>query len=145
MVWLIFTALNILVLPPFVRGLSISIWGVVFFVASPINYVRTWLAIVHHNRQVAENVVSSQQLKAVLQREKKVFRDMLIVIMVLFASLVPGMLGSAIMEHLGYYRELALFLPWARTMSLAPSTINPLIYFVRNQYLRNAFKSMVKI
>lgn len=142
MVWLIFTALNILVLPPFVRGLSISIWGVVFFVAPPINYVRTWLAIVHHNRQVAD---SSQQLKAVLQREKKVFRDMLLVTMVLFASLVPGMLGSAIMEHLGYYRELALFLPWARTMSLAPSTINPLIYFVRNEYLRNAFKSMVKI
>ena len=142
MVWLIFTALNILVLPPFVRGLSISIWGVVFFVAPPINYVRTWLAIVHHNRQVAD---SSQQLKAVLQREKKVFRDMLLVTMVLFASLVPGMLGSAIMEHLGYYRELALFLPWARTMSLAPSTINPLIYFVRNEYLRNAFKSMVNI
>lgn len=145
MVWLIFTALDILVLPPFARGLSISIWGAVFFAAPPINYVRTWLAIVHHNRQVAENVVSSQQSKAVLQREKKVFRDMLLVTMVLFASLVPRMFGSAIMEHLGYYRELALFLPWARTMSLAPSTINPLIYFVRNEYLRNAFKSMVKI
>ena len=145
MVWLIFTALDILVLPPFARGLSISIWGAVFFAAPPINYVRTWLAIVHHNRQVAENVVSSQQSKAVRQREKKVFRDMLLVTMVLFASLVPGMLGSAIMEHLGYYRELALFLPWARTMSLAPSTINPLIYFVRNEYLRNAFKSMVNI
>ena len=145
MVWLIFTALDILVLPPFARGLSISIWGAVFFAAPPINYVRTWLAPVHHNRQVAENVVSSHQSKAVLQREKKVFRDMLLVTMVLFASLVPGMLGSAIMEHLGYYRELALFLPWARTMSLAPSTINPLIYFVRNEYLRNAFKSMVKI
>ena len=140
-----FTALNILVLPSFIRGLSISIWGVLLFVAPPINYVRTWRAIVHHNRQVADNVVSSQQLKAVLQREKKVFRDMLIVTMVLFASLVPGMVCSSIMEHLGYYRELALFLPWARTMSLAPSTINPLIYFVRNKNLRNALKTMLNI
>lgn len=140
-----FTALNILVLPSFIRGLSISIWGVLFFVAPPINYVRTWRAIVHHNRQVADIVVSSQQLKAVLQREKKVFRDMLVVTMVLFASLVPGMVGSSIMEHLGYYRELALFLPWARTMSLAPSTINPLIYFVRNKNLRNALKTMLNI
>ena len=143
MVWLIFTALNILVLPPFVRGLSISIWGVVFFVAPPINYVRTWLAIVHHNRQVAENVVSLQQLKAVLQREKKVFRDMLIVTVVLFTSLVPGLVGL-IIEHLGYSRVHTIFAPWAWTMSLAFSSINPLIYFAQNENLRNAFKSMVK-
>lgn len=141
---MVLTVLTVFVLPPFMELIIIGICSMLFLFAPPINYVRTWRAIVHHNRQVANNVVSSQQLSAVVHREKKVFRDMLIVTVVLFTSLVPGLVGL-IIEHLGYSRVHTIFAPWAWTMSLAFSSINPLIYFAQNENLRNAFKSMVKI
>ena len=113
------------------------------FIAVPIaNYIRMVLAIQHHNRQLGD-AIASQQLSAVLQREKKVALDMWMVAIVVLASLTPVLSVRSI--QIRYPQVYSFLLPWFFTMAFLTSSINPLIYFGRNINLRNAVKSMMNI
>ena len=113
------------------------------FIVVPIaNYIRMLLAIQHHNRQLGD-AIASQQISAVLQREKKVALDMWIVAIVLLASMTPALSARSI--QIQYPQVYSLLFSWFFTMVFFTSSINPLIYFGRNINLRNAVKSMMDI
>jgi len=118
------------------------ICGVLFIVIPIANYIGMLLAIRRHNSQLGD-AIASQQMSAVLRREKKVALDMWIVAILLLASLTPG-LSLKILEF-KHPRVYSLLLPWVITIACLTSFINPVIYFGRNENLRNAVKSMVNI
>ena len=112
-----------------------------FLIAPSVNYVRALLAIRHHNAQLGDAV--TLQMSIVLQREKRVALDMCVVAGLLFASLSPALSMSIVQKR--YPRLHSIVFPWSLTMSFIPSAANPLIYFVRNKNMRNAFKSVINM
>ena len=129
---------------PFLIAMIVTIGSGVLMLALPtVNYIRTWLAIRHHNNQVV-NAINSQQISALVLREKKAAVDMGIVTFSLFAFVTPNFLNYIIyMQH--YLRIHAIVYPWGITLTLITSSINPLIYFIRNKNLRNAFRSTMNM
>ena len=65
--------------------------GVLMLALPTVNYIRTWFAIRHHNNQVV-NAINSQQISALVQREKKAAVDMGIVTFSLFAFVTPRLI-----------------------------------------------------
>ena len=104
-----------------------------------VNHIGMLFAIRRPNRQLGD-AVASQQMSAVLQREKKVTFDMMIVAIMLLVFLVPSVFMKII--ELRYPRVYSVVSPWALTLAFMTSTINPLFYFERNKSLRNAVKSL---
>lgn len=129
---------------PFLIAMIVTIGSGVLMLALPtVNYIRTWLAIRHHKNQVV-NAINSQQISALVLREKKAAVDMGIVTFSLFAFVTPNFLNYIIyMQH--YLRIHAIVYPWGITLTLITSSINPLIYFIRNKNLRNAFRSTMNM
>ena len=114
-----------------------------FMIVPPVNYVRALLAIRHHNAQLGDAVTLALQMSIVLQREKRVALDMCIVAGLLFTSLSPGLSMSTVQKP--YPQLHSILFPWSLTMTFIPSAANPLIYFVRNKNMRNAFKSIINM
>ena len=129
---------------PFLIAMIVTIGSGVLMLALPtVNYIRTWFAIRHHNNQVV-NAINSQQISALVQREKKAAVDMGIVTFSLFAFVTPNFLNYIIYMH-HYLRIHAIVYPWGITLTLITSSINPLIYSIRNKNLRNAFGSTMNM
>ena len=116
-------------------------FAVLFMIVPPVNYVRTLLAIRRHNAQLGDAV--TLQMSIVLQREKRVALDMCIVAGLLFTSLSPALSMSTVQKP--YPQLHSILFPWSLTMTFIPSAANPLIYFVRNKNMRNAFKSIINM
>ena len=116
-------------------------FAVLFMIVPPVNYIRALLAIRRHNAQLGDAV--RLQMSIVLQREKRVAVDMCIVAGLLFAVLLPGLFMSSVQKP--YPRLHFILLSWSLTMPFIPFASNPLIYFVRNKKMRNAFKSIINM
>ena len=140
-VWLLLTILLQSTLPPLPGFILVTSFAVLFMIVPPVNYIRALLAIRRHNAQLGDAV--TLQMSIVLQREKRVALDMCIVAGLLFAALSPGPFMSTVQKP--YPRLHSILLPWSLTMPFIPSAANPLIYFVRNKKMRNAFKSIIKM
>ena len=143
-IWLLYTILVRVhvILSPFGRYIAHISCAVMFLVTPIVNHVRMLIAIRRHNRHLSD-AVASQQMSAVLQREKKVALDMWIVTIVLFASLTPVCFMKIL--ELRYPLVHSTAVPWFFTLVLLTSSINPLFYFWRNKNLRNTVKSMIRI
>ena len=140
-IWLLLTIVLLFALPPLPGFFLATTFGVLFLVVPPVNYIRALLAIRSHNAQLGDAV--TLQMSIVLQREKRVALDMCIVAGLLFAALSPGPFMSTVQKP--YPRLHSILLPWSLTMPFIPSAANPLIYFVRNKKMRNAFKSIINM
>ena len=127
---------------PDLQYIAFLICGVLFIVVPIANYIRMLFAVRLHNSQLGD-AVASQQMSAILRREKRVALDMCIVAIVLLASLTPSLTVNLI--RLRYPRVHSILLPWTVTATFMTSSINPLIYFGRNKQLRNALKSIINI
>ena len=142
--WLLCTILLQLILPrfPVLKFIAGRICGVLFIVVPIANYIRMLFAIRLHNSQLGD-AVATQQMSAILRREKRVALDMCIVAILFLVSLTPSLTVSLI--RLRYPRVYSILLPWTMTVALMTSCINPLIYFGRNKCLRNALKSIMNV
>ena len=118
------------------------ICGVLFIVVPIANYIRMLFAVRLQNSQLGD-AVATQQMSAILRREKRVALDMCIVAILLLVSVTPSVTVNVI--RLRYPRLYSILLPWAMTVALMTSCINPLIYFGRNKCLRNALKSLMNV
>ena len=141
--WLLCTIL-LQLLPhfPVLDFIAVRICGVLFIVVPIANYIRMLFTVRLHNSQLGD-AVATQQMSAILRREKRVTLDMCIVAILLLASLTPSLTVNLI--RLRYPQMFAILLPWTMTIALMTSCINPLIYFGRNKHLRNALKSLVNV
>ena len=142
-IWLLYTILLRVpkfIFPPPGPYIAAIIAAVVFFVVPVVNHIGMLLAIRRHNSQLGD-AVASQQMSAVLQREKKVAFDMVVVTIMLLALLVPSFLMKII--ELPYPRVHSIVSPWCFTLGFMTSSINPLFYIGRNKNLRNAVKSLL--
>ena len=139
-IWLMLTIL-LFTLPSLPSFILVTSFAVLFMIVPPVNYVRALLAIRHHNVQLSDAV--TLQMSIVLQREKRVALDMCIVAGLLFTSLSPGLSMSTVQKP--YPQLHSILFPWSLTMTFIPSAANPLIYFVRNKNMRNAFKSIINM
>ena len=111
----------------------------VFIIIPAVNHVRMFFAIRHHNNQVAGTAVP-QHFSAVLRREKKVAMDMAVIILVLFLSLAPTALIKIIENSSP--KLYATLQPWTVTMVFLISSLNPLLYMLRNKAFRDGMKSI---
>ena len=139
-IWLLLTILQF-TLPSLPSFTLVTSFAGLFMIVPPVNYVRALLAIRHHNVQLGDAV--TLQMSIVLQREKRVALDMCIVAGLLFTSLSPALSMSTVQKP--YPQLHSILFPWSLTMTFIPSAANPLIYFVRNKNMRNAFKSIINM
>ena len=86
--------------------------------------------------------VNAQQLSIIFKREKKVAADMAMVVVILVACL-GSMLVIKLVFQSSFPKLYDLFYPWAFTMTYLNSSINPFLYLIRNEELRNALRSSV--
>ena len=139
-IWFLLAILIVFVLPSPINHIVISTCGALFLVVPTINYVRMLLAVRRHNSQLADTVISSQ-LSAAFHLEKAVAVTMFIVAILLLVSLTPALCMEIVRQY--YPREHAIIFPWGLTLALINSSVNPIVYFGRNQNLRKALKSMI--
>ena len=97
-------------------------------------------AIRRHNNLIAGAAVS-RQLSVVFRREKKVALDMAIIILLLLFSLAPFILNKIIIENL-FPKLNGILKPWGSTSVFLISSLNPLLYILRNKTLRDEMKSI---
>lgn len=141
--WFLCTILVLFVLrPSLAEYIATVLFGVLFVVVPAANYMRMLFAIRRHNSQLGD-VIASQHMTVVLQREKKVALDMWIVAILLLASLAPAFFIKIL--EFRYPRVHSIAFPWSLTMSMITSSINPVYYFGRNKHLRDALTSMINI
>ena len=90
------------------------------------NYIIMFMAVRHQNRKV-QDMVSSQQLRGILRREKKVTMNMFIVSAVLAVCVIPKLAVILLSKSsLGsHYNSFSL---WSTTLFLLNSSINPILY-----------------
>lgn len=123
-------------------GLIFVITSTIMFIVLPIvNHVRMFFAIRRHNNRLRGAVVS--QMTVILRREKKVAFDMLIVSLVLLLSLAPVILTKMIQAS--FPKVYSTLQPWALSMVFSISSLNPLIYTLRNKELRDGLKSALLV
>ena len=115
---------------------------VIFIIIPAVNHVRMLLAIRRHNKQVAGAAVR-QHFSAVLRREKKVAKEMAVIVFVLLMSLAPTPLNKIIENS--FPKLYATLQPWAVTMVLFISTVNPLYYTLRNKDIKDGMKSLLPV
>ena len=139
--WLMWTVLDRFILPSGVAFILTLVVGVMLLITPIVNHVRIFIAIRRHNREL-HDAVSGQNLSAIFKREKKVAMDMFIIVAVLLFCLAPsvaiGMFKSLLAEK---YDVLYV---WSTAVLFINSTINPVLYLVRNSEMRNAVKSTIK-
>ena len=115
---------------------------VIFTILPTANYIIMFMAVRHQNRKV-QDMVSSQQLRGILRREKKVTMNMFIVSVVL-AVWIPKLAVILLSKSsLGsHYNSFSL---WSTTLFLLNSSINPILYTWRDPRLRAAVRSVINI
>ena len=114
--------------------------GLVEFGLPVVNYVRIFIAIRRNNNQI-QSAISEQSLSALYKREKKVAENMFIVIAVLLVCVTPGMFVTTMKSYvIGYFEVL---IAWSTALTCLNSSINPIIYLVRNREIRNGVKSLL--
>ena len=86
-----------------------------------------------------QNIICNQTELDDIAHEQTIICSQLL----LFASLSPALSMATVQKR--YARLHSILLPWSLTMSFIPSAANPLIYFVRNKKMRNAFKSIINM
>ena len=101
------------------------------------------MAVRYQNRKV-QDMVSSQQLRGILRREKKVTMNMVIVSVVLAVCVIPKLAVILLSKSsLGsHYNSCYL---WSTTLFLLNSSINPILYTWRDPRLRAAVRSVINI
>ena len=119
----------------------VLIYGAVFVILPPVNYMRVLFFICRHNAHLAVAVPS--QMTTIFQREKKVALDMCIITVLLFASISPA--AFMVLLRNRYPGVHSILLPWSLTMASILSSVNPVIYFGRNKNMRTAFKFIMKL
>ena len=136
MSWFLFTGLAQVAFVYSPRtGFVLAISGPIIFIVIPtVNHVRMFFAIRRHNKVLA------QHLSAVLLPEKKVAMDMAVISLVLLLSLAPTPLNK--ITEASFPKLYVILQPWALTMVFLISSINPLIYMLRNNALRDGVKSI---
>ena len=140
--WLTLTALMRFILTDTVQFVVSTGIGV-FNVSLPIiNHVRIFLSIRRHNNQV-QDAVSGQNSSVIFRREKKAAIDMFIVIAVLMLCLAPIVVTSAFKPFILREQYDVLYL-WSTTLIFINSSMNPVIYLVRNSDIRKALRSMMR-
>ena len=73
-IWLLMTILIVFFLPPLPGFILLYIFGVLFLVVPPVNYMRLLFSLRRHNAQLRDEVTS--QMSTIFQREKKVTLNM---------------------------------------------------------------------
>ena len=122
---------------------TLTLLTTVIFTILPIaNYVIMLMAVRHDNRKV-QGMVSSQQLRGILRREKKVTMNMFIVSVVLAICVIPKLAVRRLSKSLGsHYNSFSL---WSTTLFLLNSSINPILYIWQYSRLRAAVRSVINI
>ena len=139
-VWLLLTISRHFILPETPSFVLAQVVGVCFVILPIINHVGIFIAIRRHNKQVADTV-SGQNLSVIFRREKKAAIDMLIVMAVLMLCLAPAVLINMFQSLL--HDKFEILYAWSAAAVFLNSSINPVIYSVRNREIRNAVKAMI--
>ena len=122
-------------------GKIFGITLMIIFIAVPtVNHVRMFFAIRRHKTFAAGASVPSH-LTVVLRREKKVALDMAVISLVLLLSLLPQLINKIIEAK--WPKLYIFFQPWTLTMVFLISSLNPIIYMLRNKALRTGMKSVL--
>ena len=97
----------------------------------------------HQNRKV-QDMISSQQLRGILRREKKVVMNMFIVSVVLAVCVIPklAVLLSCKSSLGSHYNSFSLR---TTTLFLLNSSINQILYTWQDPRLRAAVRSVINI
>ena len=138
--WLMLTLLIRLILPAYPQFIVSTSIGLILFILPIVNHVRIFLAIRRHNHQM-NDAVSGQNLSIIFRREKKAAIDMLLVIGVLMLCLAPGVAINIFKGLLNDQYDVLYV--WSTTLLFINSSINPVIYLVRNSDIRNAVRCMM--
>ena len=107
-----------------------------------ISHITMFIAIRRYNNQVGD-IVPSQQLSIILGREKRVAKDMFIVMVVLWFCAIPKLVVVIFSQSLGNLYNYPYL--WSTTLTLLNSCINPVLYLKRNSALRGAVRSVMYI
>ena len=113
---------------------------IIFIVVPIINHVGMFLAVRRHKSFTARAGISTP-LSVVLQREKKVTLNMAIISLVLLLSLSPQLLNKIIQTSCS--KLYILLQPWTLTMVFLISSVNPIIYTLRNKALRDGMRAVL--
>ena len=140
-IWLLLIISVQFILPPVAAYIAVIICGVLFLVIPVVNHIRMLFAIRHHNNQLGD-AVTTHQMSAIMRREKKIAINMCVVAIILTASLMPAF--SMKYFELRYPRAHSIVFPWSLTVAFLTSSINPVVYLVRNPNLGSAVKSTIK-
>ena len=139
--WLIYSIVGNFLLPKFTAFVLSLVLGVSLFILPTANHVGIFIAIRRHNNHVA-GAVSAQHSSALVRREKRVAIDMIIVIAVLLFSLSPAVAVNMFQDRLvGDKFEVSYV--WTAAILYFNSSMNPVLYFVRNSEIRSAIRSMI--
>ena len=116
---------------------------VIFTILPTANYMIMFMAVRHQNRKV-QDMVSSQQLRGILRREKKVAMNMFIVSVVLAVCVIPKLAVILLSKSsLGsHYNSFSL---WSTALFLLNSSVNPILYTWQDSRLRAAVRSVINI
>ena len=135
--WLLVTNLSKFVLPIKLA----SILGVGFIILTVINHIGSFIAIRRHDNKVMD-VMAMVNTSIILRREKKAFFDMLVIIVVLVLCLVPSLVYHWFDVILSDGFEPLQVL--STNLIYINSSLNPIIYLVRNVDIRRALKSLIR-
>lgn len=137
-IWLMLTILLRFILQdPVQFYISLSL-GAALVILPIVNHVRIFFVIRRHNNHV-QDAVSGQNLSVIYKREKKATVDMLIVIAVLMLCLAPG----TVISVFRFGDNFEVLFPWSLAFTYINSSINPVVYLVRNSGIRNNVKALM--
>ena len=114
--------------------------GLVEFTVPVANYFRIFIAIRRNNNQM-HDAVSEQNLPNLCRREKKLAENIFIVIVVLLVCVTLGMFVTIVKSYVIEYFEVLI--AWPTCLTYLNSSINPILYLVRNHAIRNGVKSLL--
>ena len=114
----------------------------IIFIAVPtVNHVRMFFAIRRRHNTFAAGTNVPQQVSMVFRPEKKLALDMAIISLVLMLSLSAQLLNKT---NEAKSPKLYIFVqPWTLTLVFLISSLNPIIYMLRNKALRIGMKSVL--
>ncbi|XP_078374321.1 trace amine-associated receptor 4-like [Oculina patagonica] len=139
-IWLLLTVLIRVTLPTNPAFYLSQVLGLSFVILPILNHIGIFIAIRRHNNQVVD-AVSGQNLSVLFKREKKATIDMLIVIVVLMLFLAPSIFINMFQRLLSDKFEVLYV--WSSATIFLNSSINPVIYLVRNREIRSAVRSIM--
>lgn len=140
-IWLLWSVLRLFILDDNIQFFLSICLGVLFFIVPIVNHVGIFLAIRRHNNQI-HNAVSGQNLSALYKREKKAAKDVFTVVVVLLIFLTPVLVVNMFQEIL--HENFEVMYAWSTSILFINSSINPVIYFVRNEEIRDAIRTMMR-